>query len=197
LETQTRPIYDVAPNEAIVAHELAHQWFGDSVGLRRWRQIWLNEGFATWSQWWWQDHAGGSSLRKRFNQAYSTPASNTRFWNPPPGNPGGPENLFDSSIYIRGGMALEALRQEVGQPTFLRILRDWVRAHAYGNAGTKAFIDLAEADSGTDLDRFFQVWLYEKGKPRNWGSPGSGGSMIATPAWSPRKHSERSRPSKR
>jgi aminopeptidase N len=174
LETQTRPIYDSVPDEATVAHELAHQWFGDSVSLRRWRQIWLNEGFATWSEWWWQQQAGGKSLPKRFNQAYSTPASNTKFWNPPPADPGGPKNLFDSAIYLRGGMALEALRQEVGQPTFFRILRDWVRAHAYGNAGIKEFIDLTEAHSGADLDHFFRVWLYEEGKPRNWGSSAAG-----------------------
>ena len=179
LETQTRPIYDAVPDEATVAHELAHQWFGDSVSLRRWRQIWLNEGFATWSEWWWQEHAGGKSLRKRFNQAYSTPASNTKFWNPPPGDPGGPKNLFDPAIYVRGGMALEALRQEVGQPTFFRILRDWVRDHSYGNAGIKEFIDLAEADSGQDLDHFFQVWLYEKGKPRDWGRSAAGEGHLA------------------
>jgi aminopeptidase N len=170
LETQTRPLYDTAPAEVIVAHELAHQWFGDSVSLRRWPQIWLNEGFATWSEWLWQQRAGDGSIRKRFNQFYAVPASKTSFWNPPPGRPGGPEHLFDDTIYVRGGMTLEALRQEVGTSTFFRILRDWARDHAYGNAGTQEFMDLAEADSGQDLDHFFQVWLYERGKPRNWGS---------------------------
>jgi aminopeptidase N len=170
LETQTRPIYAITPSDATVAHELAHQWFGDSVSLRRWRQIWLNEGFATWSEWLWQERAGGKSVGTRFDELYKIPASDTQFWDPPPGNPGGPENLFDETIYVRGGMTLEALRQVVGTATFLRILRDWAHDHAYGNAGTKQFIDLAEAESGEDLDHFFHVWLYKKGKPRDWGS---------------------------
>jgi aminopeptidase N len=170
LETQTRPIYDTAPNTMTVAHELAHQWFGDSVSLRRWRQIWLNEGFATWSQWLWQEHAGGKTLRKRFDGLMEVPADNTTFWDPPPGNPGGPKNLFDGTIYVRGGMTLEALREEVGTSTFVRILRNWVRDHAYANAGTKQFIQLSEDTSGEDLGHFFNVWLFRNGKPTGWGS---------------------------
>jgi aminopeptidase N len=169
LETQTKPVYDTAPSEATVAHEQGHQWFGDSVTLRRWRQIWLNEGFATWTEWLWQEHAGGLSLRRRFNVLYrSHPADQTGFWNPPPGDPGGPQHLFDSTIYVRGGMALEALSQRIGRLTLLRILREWTRAHAYGNAGIKDFIRLAEAESGRDLRHFFNVWLYREGKPRGW-----------------------------
>jgi aminopeptidase N len=169
LETQTRPVYDSSPSVATVAHELSHQWFGDSVSLRRWRQIWLNEGFATWSQWLWQEHAGEETTQQRFNRLYhSHPAGDKGFWNPPPGNPGGPAHMFDGTIYERGGMTLEALREKIGQATFMRVLRDWVRDHAYGNAGIKQFIHLAEADSGQDLDHFFHVWLYRSGKPKNW-----------------------------
>ena len=86
-----------------------------------------------------------------FNALYATSAQNTGFWNPPPGNPGGPANLFDGSIYERGGMTLEALREKVGGATFFRILRDWVAQHRYGNASTRQFIELASADSGRDL----------------------------------------------
>jgi aminopeptidase N len=76
--------------------------------------------------------------------------------------------MFDGSIYERGGMTLEALRQKVGNATFFRILRDWVNRHADGNASIKQFIALAEADSGRDLGHFFHVWLYKQGKPKNW-----------------------------
>jgi aminopeptidase N len=181
LETQTRPIYDTAPSEATVAHELAHQWFGDSVSLKRWHQIWLNEGFATWSEWLWQQRAGGESVQRRFHELYTRHSpGDASFWNPPPGDPGAPENLFDLTIYVRGGMTLEALREEVGTQTFFQILRDWTHDHAYGNAGIKQFIDLAEADSGRDLDHFFHVWLYRPGKPRGWGSSAR---PVARTAW--------------
>jgi aminopeptidase N len=166
LETQTRPLFHQAPSDGLLAHELAHQWFGDDVTLRRWRQIWLNEGFATWSSWYWDASDGGRSLRRRFVQEYATPARLTRFWNPPPGNPGGPARLFSTSIYDRGAMTLEALREKIGGAAFFQILRDWVAKHQYGNAGTKSFIRLAEADSGIDLRHFFNVWLFRKGKPK-------------------------------
>jgi aminopeptidase N len=167
LETQTRPFFPYPPGESLVVHELAHQWFGDSVTPSRWQDIWLNEGFAEWSEWFWAEKHGGPSAQKRFDELYATAASNSSFWNPPPGDPGGPEHLFDNTIYVRGAMALQALRHMVGKATFLEILRDWESQHRYGNVATADFIALAEADSGQDLDAFFQDWLYEPGKPQN------------------------------
>ena len=104
----------------------------------------------------------------RVQRLYATSAQNAGFWNPPPGDPGGPANLFDGTIYERGGMTLEALREKVGGATFFRILRDWLTQHRYGNASTQQFIELASADSGRDLAPFLRAWLFRpihRGKP--------------------------------
>ena len=122
LETQTKPVYDRMPDEATVAHELSHMWFGDSLTLTRWPDIWLHEGFATWSEWIWSEYQGNKSAHKWFERLYNTPPQDTLFWNPPPGNPGGAANLFDDTIYERGAMTLEALRQRIGNGDFFTIL---------------------------------------------------------------------------
>ncbi|HEX2435228.1 MAG TPA: M1 family metallopeptidase [Solirubrobacterales bacterium] len=168
LETQTRAVYDHAPDEATVAHELAHQWFGDAVTPERWSDIWLNEGFATWSELLWGQHSGGRSLRRSFRDLYEVPARDRRYWNPAPGNPGGPRNLFDLTIYLRGAMTLEALRQEIGDAAFYSILGRWYAEHRFGNATTPELIALAERESGRQLDEFFDAWLFQRGKPKNW-----------------------------
>lgn len=166
LETQSRPVYAYVPDLTTLVHETAHQWFGNSVGLERWPEIWLNEGFATWAQWYYAERHGGRSARAIFERLYRVPASNTGFWNPPPGHPGTPSRLFDSSVYVRGAMAVQALREEIGTKRLLRALRRWTREHRYGSATIKQFIALAETAAGRDLDRFFDRWLYQRGKPR-------------------------------
>ena len=168
LETQTRPIYTSLPSELLVVHEIAHQWFGNSVTPASWGDIWLNEGFATFAEFLWEEERGDESAAKIFNQLYATPADEGRFWNPPPGDPGAAKHLFARSVYTRGAMTLQALREKVGDDTFFSIVRDWVAEHAYGNATTAEFVALAERESGRELDDFFQVWLYERGKPRDW-----------------------------
>jgi aminopeptidase N len=168
LETQTRPLFDQAPDEILLAHEVSHQWFGDSVSLKRWRHMWLNEGFATFSEWYWDESDGGQTVAQRFDDLYATPGSNSAFWDPPPARPGSPAHLFDNTIYVRGGMALQALREKVGDPTFFEVLHDWATTHRYGNATIRDFIDLAESKSGLDLGPFFNAWLYEPGKPTTW-----------------------------
>ena len=165
LETQTRPIYDRRPRPTLIAHELAHQWFGDSVGLTTWPEIWLNEGFATWAQWRWAEQTGGPTTAERLARLSATPASANGFWNPPPAAIPGPGELFSDSVYVRGAMALEVLRQRVGESAFVAILREWTAAHAYGNATIPEFIALAEARSGQELGPLFDAWLYQPGKP--------------------------------
>jgi aminopeptidase N len=166
LETQSRPVYAYVPDLTTLVHETADQWFGNSVGLERWPEIWLNEGFATWSQWYYAERHGGRSARAIFERLYRVPASNEEFWNPPPGHPGSARHLFDSSIYVRGAMAVQALREEIGTKTLLRVLRRWTREHRYGSATIREFITFSERVAGRDLDGLFRRWLYQRGKPR-------------------------------
>jgi aminopeptidase N len=165
LETQSRPIYPYVPDLTTVVHETAHQWFGDSVGLERWPEIWLNEGFATWTEWYYAERHGRRSAHAIFHRLYRVPAANEKFWNPPSAHPGSAKNLFGPSVYIRGAMALEALRLKIGTQPMLRVLHDWATAHRYGSGTIKEFIGRAEKISRRDLDPFFQRWLYRRGKP--------------------------------
>jgi aminopeptidase N len=166
LETQSRPLYDSAPDLSTLVHENAHQWFGDSVSLTAWKDIWLNEGFATYAEWLYSEQHGGDSAQKTFDKLYARPASD-HLWAFPPGDPGSGENIFDTPVYERGAMALHELRTAVGDRTFFRILRTWAAAHRDGNGRTAQFERLAELESGKDLNRLFTTWLYGPGKPNN------------------------------
>jgi aminopeptidase N len=168
LETQTKPVFDRPPDEATLAHELSHMWYGDSVTLRQWPDIWLHEGFATWSEWIWSEHQGNKSAHHIFKTLYNTPAQDTAFWTPPPADPGTPAFMFNGTIYNRGAMTLQALREKVGDTDFFHILRHWADQHRYGNVTTAQFIALAERDSGMELGHFFDVWLYRPDKPTSW-----------------------------
>jgi aminopeptidase N len=161
LESQTKPNFAFVPDETTLVHELAHQWFGDAVTLRRWPDIWLHEGFAEWSEWIWSERHGGPSAQDFFDElvAENDPAT----WDPAPGLVTDPADLFGNSVYDRGAMTLQALRVEVGDATFLRILRDWFAEHKYANVSTADFIALAQRDSHRDLRAFFRTWLYTPG----------------------------------
>ncbi|HEY0278472.1 MAG TPA: M1 family metallopeptidase [Solirubrobacterales bacterium] len=165
LETQTRPIYAFAPDRTTVVHETAHQWFGDSVSLLRWPNIWLNEGFATWTQWYFAEQHGGRSAQSVFAELYRRPASQTGFWDPPSGHPGHAKNLFAVSTYVRGAMTLQALRDKIGTHDLLTIMKTWARQHRHGHGDIEDFIALANKVSGEHLRGFFQRWLFQRGKP--------------------------------
>ena len=166
LENQTKPLYGMPATAPVIAHELAHQWFGDSVTPRTWRDIWLNEGFATYAEWLWHQRSGGPPVDSAFDTAYATPAGD-ELWQVPPGDPG-LTHLFGVSVYNRGAMTLVALREKIGATAFRRLLRTWARQHRYGNATTGDFTRLAAKVAGRDLTRFFHAWLYQRGKPRSW-----------------------------
>jgi aminopeptidase N len=165
LETQTKPVYAYVPDELTVVHELSHMWFGDAVTLTEWPDIWIHEGFATFSEWIWTERHGGETAQQRFDTLY---ASKKFPWSPAPAALERPSQLFSTPVYDRGGMTLQALRVKVGDATFFRILRDWYAQNKYGNVTTPEFIALAEAESGQDLDHFFQVWLFAPSKPADW-----------------------------
>jgi len=170
LENQTRPIYskdfftDEISGSFVVAHELAHQWFGDDVSLAQWRNVWLNEGFATYAEWLWSEHEGFGTAQDNFDFYYDNVPPGDPLWSVVVGDPG-VEHLFDRPVYVRGAMTLHELRLTVGDDDFFTILRDWASSRS-GRTGTTAqFQRLAERVSGRQLDQLFQTWLFTPEKP--------------------------------
>ncbi|GAA1601517.1 M1 family metallopeptidase [Actinoplanes couchii] len=164
LETQSRPVYGntfflSGENTGVVAHELAHQWFGDSVALTRWQDIWLNEGFATYAEWLWSEHIGEDTAQELFDLRYKA-----FDWSETPGDPT-PQRLFGDAVYQRGGMTVHALRKTMGDEAFFTLVKDWTATHRDGNVTTAQFITAASAAAGKPLDSFFEAWLNGTTRP--------------------------------
>jgi aminopeptidase N len=167
LETQTRPVYSAVRSTSTIAHELAHQWFGDSVSPATWPNIWLNEGFASYAQYLWTAHQGGASPHDQFVAEFKSRKKNDPFWDVVIADPQR-DTMFARAVYRRGAMTLQALSDKIGAATMERLLKTWTAEHRHGNATTAQFTALAERVSGQDLDHFFDVWLYTPGKPTSW-----------------------------
>jgi aminopeptidase N len=143
---------------------MAHQWFGNAVAVRRWRHIWLNEGFATYSEWLLAAHRGGPSPDQAFDRFYDNLEPSNGFWKLTIGDPG-PTRLFDSRVYDRGAMTVHALRTRVGDHDFFTTARRWVRGNRDGLGTTAELKGLAERISGRQLDGLFRAWLHTARKP--------------------------------
>jgi aminopeptidase N len=134
-------------------HELAHQWFGDAVGLKTWKDIWLNEGFASYSEALYAEHKAGftaykSSMAAKYNENFNGTVYN-------------PDYLFNSTVYNKGAFVLHMLRFEVGDSIFFKILNEYYSKYKYSNASTSDFRKMCEFISGKNLDFFFKQWIYE------------------------------------
>ena len=143
-------------HERLIAHELAHQWFGNSLTSATWRDIWLHEGFACYAEWLWSEHAGGPSAHDLARQHHD------RLRNLPHdlvlADPGRVD-LFDDRVYKRGALTLHALRLRLGDDAFFDLLRRWTAAGRHGLVSTEGFEAMAESVGGSGLQALFDAWL--------------------------------------
>ncbi|MFI6845005.1 M1 family metallopeptidase [Kitasatospora sp. NPDC050467] len=185
LETQTQIFYSPAQfsrgsNTSVVVHELAHQWYGDSVSVQRWSDIWLNEGFARYSQWLWSEHENEGTAQELADYVYTSYPADNAFWSVKPGDPGA-DHQFAGAVYDRGAVAIQALRNAVGDEKFFQILKGWPAERKYGNATIQQFQAYAERISGKPLADLFTTWLFTASKPSvsSAGVPAAGATGTA------------------
>lgn len=163
LETQTRPVYSEVADEYTVVHELGHQWFGDSVTPSDWKDIWLNEGWASYIEWLWAEHQGTATISSQFADTVAYLDSNDG-WSLNITDPGR-DNLFANPVYLRGAAALYALRAKVGDAAFFAGARVWLTQYKDSNATTEDFEAVMEKSSGQQLHTFFDDWLRDGDRP--------------------------------
>ncbi len=137
----------------ILVHELAHHWFGDAVGPKTWKDVWLNEGFASYCEALYAEYKNGpTALQSHMMDKFSENFRGTLY---------NPDNLFGSTVYDKGAWVLNMLRREVGDSVFFSILRTYYSAFKYGNASTKDFEKICNDVSHKDLGWFFNQWVFK------------------------------------
>ena len=163
-----RAVLDITSND-LVAHELAHQWFGDFVTCRDWSHAWLNEGFATF-----MEHVEREDRLGRDEYDYGVSSDNDTYLHEASArysrpivcrDYAEPIDLFDRHLYEKGGLVLHMLRRELGDEAFWTGVRNYLEAHAYGVVETNDLQRALEKVSGCSLERFFDAWVYRPGHP--------------------------------
>ncbi|MFI1363146.1 M1 family metallopeptidase [Streptomyces griseochromogenes] len=165
LETQNRPVFPADQfDTSTLVHELAHQWYGDSVTPKSWRDMWLNEGFATYAEWLYKEDYGHKSAQKTFDELYED--DDEAVWAFPPAKPSSAAHISDTPVYERGAMVLQKIRQKVGDDTFYDIIQGWAAARRHGSASTADFTEYVEKKvPDKDFTEIWKDWLYGDGRP--------------------------------
>ncbi|CAM5683558.1 M1 family metallopeptidase [Streptomyces hirsutus] len=174
-ELFTDPAHPAWYIESIMVHELAHQWFGNSVSPRTWSDLWLNEGHATWYEALYAQEKAGRSLEARMKAAYEA-SDRWRAEGGPPAAPKAPQpgqkiSIFRPIVYDGSALVLYALREEIGRTAFDRLERRWVTQYRDGTASTADFVRLASDTAGRDLTGFLNAWLHGAKTPPMPGHP--------------------------
>lgn len=165
LETQTLPVYGLfAGGERVIAHEIAHQWWGDSVGFARWQDIWLAEGFAEYGAWLWKGHTEGEVAFLEHIETNYEMVRGQRIG--PPGDPG-LSKMFGARTYVRGPWAVHAVRQALGDEPFFRVLREFQKRFRHGNASIDDFLKVIRDETGRELKPMLDAWLYGEEIPHD------------------------------
>jgi aminopeptidase N len=148
--------------ERLVAHELSHQWFGNSLTVRHWRDIWMHEGLACYSEWLWSEESGRDSAdgqaREHWKRLADLPQDIEL------GDPG-PDDMFDDRVYKRGALLVHALRLTMGDATFFAFLRTWLASHRHGTVEREDFARLVAEVGGSACADLLEVWLDELSLP--------------------------------